>query len=128
MTFLGFNFKRDNDNTSRIRPSKDSLKSFKEEIDYICKTTYGNNVGTLIDRLNPVIRGTANYWRYGVSTGYELADMNHYIWNKTFKFLVRLHPNKGKRWIKNRYFPLYDEVRRDILVKAKNANIFYSKI
>lgn len=107
--FLGFHFKRDKDNTSRIRPSKDSLKSFKEEIDYICKTTCGNNVGTLIDRLNPVIRGTANYWRYGVSTGYELADMNHYIWNKTFKFLVRLHPNKGKRWIKNRYFPLYND-------------------
>lgn len=106
--FLGFNFRRDKDNISRVRPSKDSLKSFKEEVDYICKTTYGHNVSLLIDRLNPVIRGTANYWRYAVSTGYELATMDHHLWNKTFNFLKRLHSNKGKRWIKNRYYPLYD--------------------
>lgn len=107
--FLGFNFKYDKDNVARIRPAKISIQKFKQEIDYICKTTYGDNVGTLIDRLNPVIRGTANYWRYAVSTSYELADMDHYIWNKTFKFLKRLHPNKGKRWIKNRYFPPYND-------------------
>ena len=64
--FLGFNFKRDKDNVSRIRPSKDSKKQFKEEVDYIFKSSYGHNVGVLIRRLNPLIRGTANYWRYGI--------------------------------------------------------------
>ena len=37
------------------------------KIDDICKSCYGNNVGVLIRRLNPVIRGTANYWRHVVS-------------------------------------------------------------
>lgn len=124
--FLGFNFRRDKDNISRVRPSKDSLKSFKEEVDYICKTTYGHNVSLLIDRLNPVIRGTANYWRYAVSTGYELATMDHHLWNKTFNFLKRLHSNKGKRWIKNRYYPLYDDgVHRNnwVLTDPKSGKI-----
>lgn len=107
--FLGLNFKYDKDGTARIRPSKDSIQKFKQEIDYICKTSHGDNIGTLIDRMNHVIRGTANYWRYAVSTSYELANMDHYIWNKTFKFLRRLYPNKGEIWIKNRYFPPYND-------------------
>ena len=49
------NFKRDKDGVSRIRPSKDTIKKFKEKVDYICKSTYGDNVGTLIGRLNPLI-------------------------------------------------------------------------
>lgn len=107
--FLGFNFRRYPDNVSRIKPSKDSINKFKDEVRYICKTSYGNNVGNLIDRLQPLIVGTANYWRYAVSTGYELADMDKFLWNKIYKFLRRLHPNKSWKWIKNKYFPHYDD-------------------
>ena len=102
--FLGFNFKQDHDGVSRIRPSKDSLKKFKEKVDYIFKSSYGLNVGVLIRRLNPLIRGTANYWRYGISGIRELAKMDDYIWNKTYNFLKRLHNNKSWKWIKNKYF------------------------
>ena len=33
--------------------------------------------------------------------------MDHYIWLKTKKFLLRLHPNKNWKWIINKYFPQY---------------------
>ena len=33
--------------------------------------------------------------------------MDHYLWIVTFKFLQKLHNNKGKRWIKNKYYPSY---------------------
>ena len=105
--FLGMNFKRDKDGVSRIRPSKDTIKKFKEKVDYICKSTYGDNVGTLIGRLNPLIRGNANYWRYAVSNMDEMSKMDSYIWMKVFNFLKRLHNNKGMRWIKEKYFPLF---------------------
>ena len=107
--FLGFNFKQYKDGISRIRPSKDSLKKFKQEVDYIFKSSYGHNVGVLIHRLNPLIRGTANYWRYAIFGIKDLSKMDNYIWNKTFNFLNRLHPNKSWKWIKNKYFTSHSD-------------------
>ena len=106
LILLSDNFKQYKDGVSRIRPSKDSLKKFKQEVDYIFKSSYGHNVGVLIYRLNPLIRGTANYWRYAIFGIKDLSKMDNYIWNKTFNFLNRLHPNKSWNWIKNRYFTL----------------------
>ena len=36
-------------------------------------------------------------------------EMDYYIWNKLYKFLRKLHPNKGWKWIVKKYFPQYDE-------------------
>ena len=104
--FLGFNCRRYNDGVSRTKPSKDSIGRFVEKIKDIFKSCHGHNINTLIKRLNPVIRGTANYWRHVVSKEI-FSKLDHYLWNKSFRFLRRLHPNKGKRWIKDRYFPFY---------------------
>ena len=104
--FLGFNCRRYNDGVSRTKPSKDSIRRFVEKIKDIFKSCHGHNINTLIKRLNPVIRGTANYWRHVVSKEI-FSKLDHYLWNKSFRFLRRLHPNKGKRWIKDRYFPFY---------------------
>ena len=37
----------------------------------------------------------------------EMSKMDSYIWMKVFNFLKRLHNNKGMRWIKEKYFPLF---------------------
>ncbi|MBQ3298642.1 MAG: group II intron reverse transcriptase/maturase [Bacilli bacterium] len=104
--FLGFNCRRYKDRVSRIKPSKESIKKFKEKLDGIFKSTHGDNVDTLIFRLIPVIRGTALYWRHSVI--YDVfSDMDNYLWNKIYKFLRRMHPNKNWKWIKNRYFIYY---------------------
>ena len=111
--FLGFNFRQYKTKDGLLclnKPSKDSINKFKMKIDDICKSCYGNNVGVLIRRLNPVIRGTANYWRHVVSKKVFCA-MDDYIWNKIYKFLRRLHGNKGKKWIKQRYFPYFNNGR-----------------
>ena len=108
--FLGLEFKRHRTKygyKSLTKPSKDSIRKFKKEIDRRFKIMNGNNVDSLIDFINPMIRGTANYWRPFISSKI-FNKMDNYIWKKTYKFLRRLHPNKGWNWIKKRYFPLYD--------------------
>ena len=35
--------------------------------------------------------------------------MDAYIWTKTYKFLARLHNNKGKKWINKKYFPYFSD-------------------
>ena len=32
--------------------------------------------------------------------------MDNYIWTKTKKFLVHLHPHKSWKWIRAKYFPM----------------------
>lgn len=109
--FLGFNFRQYNTYKGLkclIKPSKDSIRNFKVKISEIIRWNYGNNVDELINSLNPLIIGTANYWKPVVSKKI-FSDMDYYIWNKIYKFLRRLHPNKGWKWIKRKYFPEFDD-------------------
>lgn len=78
------------------------------KVDEIVKNCYGSNVEVLINWLNPVIRGTANYWRHVVSKEVYYA-MDAYIFKKVYRFLCRMHNNKGKRWINKRYFPYFSD-------------------
>lgn len=106
--FLGFNCRRYKDRITRIKPSKESIKKFKDNIREIFKDAHGNNVDKLIFRLIPLIRGTANYWRYSVIHD-VFSDMDYYLWNKIYKFLRRMHPNKNWGWIKSRYFTYHED-------------------
>lgn len=104
--FLGFNIKRhktQNGSKLIIKPSKDSIKSFKGKISDNTKMLYGKNIKTLINTLNPIIIGTANYWSSVVSKEVYTA-MDNYVWTNVYRFLRRLHPKKSWNWIKDRYF------------------------
>ena len=102
--FLGFNVKIGNDNKCIIKPSKDSIKKAKAKIKDIFEYARGENVEYLIDRLNPIIDGIAEFWRTMVSSK-AFSSIDNYIWKKTWKFLKHLHHNKSSGWIVNKYFP-----------------------
>ena len=108
--FLGFNFRRYKNKDGFIhinKPSKDSIMNLKSKISEIFRTSHGHNVRVLISRLNPLIRGTANYWKPSVAKEI-FAKIDNFLWEKTMKFLKRLHNNKSLKVIVNKYFPLFD--------------------
>ncbi len=57
----------------------------------------------VIDALTPIIRGWANYHRSQMAT-HTFSRCDHHIWGALWRWAVRRHPAKGKRWIKQRYF------------------------
>jgi len=71
----------------------------------------------VITRLNPVIRGWAAYYRGGVSKEIFSA-LDHYMWRLTYRWALRTHPNKSKRWVMARYFDAFHPSRRDRWVFA----------
>ena len=89
-----------------IKPSKDSIKKFESKIYGKTKSLHGYSVDYLIDELNPIIQGTANFWKPWVSKKI-FGQMDHYIWEITFNFACRMHSNKSKDWIINKYYPFY---------------------
>lgn len=136
--FLGFETRqrhtKDGDKCF-IKPSKDSLKNARTKIAERFELMKGHNVGDLIDALNPLIIGIVNYWKPMVST-VAFEKMDNYIWIKVKKFLKHLHPQKGWKWIRRRYFPdpkpedkhqdrwiLTDPVSGRQLVKMRWTNI-----
>lgn len=124
--FLGFNFRRyqtSNGFTHSPRPSKNSIKEFKSKVAEICRQSYGQNVDSLIKRLNSLIIGTANYWKPSVAKRI-FSKMDSYIWTRISGFIKRLHPKKSMKWLKKTYFPIYNDgkhVDRWILTGSKEG-------
>lgn len=104
--FLGFNIRRYKTAQGEkllTKPSKDSIKKSIRKISDTVHQTHGHNVDVLIRKLNPIIQGTANYWRPEVSSK-AFADMDKHIVNVTYRFLRRTHRKKSNKWIRKRYF------------------------
>jgi RNA-directed DNA polymerase len=57
----------------------------------------------LIHKLNPKIRGWANYHRHVVSQR-TFARADHHIFSSLWRWARRRHPNKNARWCKQKYF------------------------
>ncbi|MEH7085526.1 group II intron reverse transcriptase/maturase [Neobacillus drentensis] len=86
-----------------VKPSNESIKKAKSDFRDIFKQLQGTNVDALIKKLNPVIIGKANVWKHVVSKEIY-STMDNYLWNKTYKFLKKLHPNKQYKWRNELYF------------------------
>ncbi|EDS7166427.1 group II intron reverse transcriptase/maturase [Salmonella enterica] len=86
-----------------IKPSRKNVKAFYKNV----KTTitkYGSQTqDLLITKLNPKIRGWANYHCHQVAKK-AFYRMDALIWRALWRWASRRHPMKGKRWVKERYF------------------------
>ncbi|MDJ0583242.1 MAG: group II intron maturase-specific domain-containing protein [Crocosphaera sp.] len=59
----------------------------------------------VIEQLNPKLRGFGNYYRHAISKD-TFRYINSETWKALWQWAKRRHPNKGKRWIANRYFKI----------------------
>jgi hypothetical protein len=54
-------------------------------------------------RLNPIIRGWANYYSTGVSKT-AFSTLDHLIWQRITRWCKRRHLNKSAQWVNSKYF------------------------
>ena len=87
----------------QITPSKASMKAVKAEIKDICKSSCNLSPRQLIKRLNPVLRGWANYHRH-VICAESFSQIDHYVWQRLYQWAKRRHARKSGRWIYRKYF------------------------
>jgi len=90
--------------TMLIKPSKNGVLSFLESVRKLIKKHPTITTAALIKMLNPRVRGWANYYRRVVSSA-VFAYVDHEIWKALWRWAIRRHPNKGRRWVKEKYFP-----------------------
>jgi RNA-directed DNA polymerase len=85
------------------RPSARNVKAFLEKVRAIIKGHQPATAGDLVVRLNPLIRGWANYHRHGASKR-TFESIDAHIYRVLWQWAKRRHPNKGARWVKEKYF------------------------
>jgi len=100
--FLGQNVRKYNGKLL-ITPSKKKVAAFLTKVRTIIKENRQATPGHLILQLNPIIRGWANYHRHVVSKD-TFNDVDHAIFEALWSWARRRHPNKGKKWVKDKYF------------------------
>jgi RNA-directed DNA polymerase len=100
--FLGWNIRKYNGKLL-MKPSKANVKAHLKKIREISKANATAKQADLIRLLNPVLRGWANYHSHVVAKE-TFARVDTYVWSMLWRWAVRRHPNKGARWVKDKYF------------------------
>lgn len=116
--FLGFNIRQfpANDGTSArkpngktlgfqtiIQPSKKAVQRHYKAISDIIDSYKAAPQKVLIQKLNPIIQGWANYYSGACSTD-VFRDLNHKIYIKLTSWARYRHPNKGAKWVVEKYW------------------------
>ena len=100
--FLGWNIRKYG-GTLLIMPSTKNVKAFRKNIRTIVKGLGTTKQENVITKLNPIIRGWANYHRNQVAKK-TFSRVDHHIWQQLWRWARRRHPKKSLSWIKDRYF------------------------
>lgn len=101
--FLGWNVRK-YDGTLLIKPSKDSYKSVMGKIRETVKANKTSTQESLVMKLNPIVRGWAEYHRVAVSSE-MFAKADNEVFTLLWRWAKRRHPKKSPIWIKEKYFP-----------------------
>jgi len=104
--FLGFNHRHYNGKLL-IKPAKKKVLAFCKRIGEEIKAMNGAKQEDLITKLNPILRGFANYYK-GVVSKETFSYIKSRVWQYLWCWANRRHPNKSKTWIKTNYFKTVD--------------------
>ena len=117
--FLGFNIRHYRaPKTARsgykllIKPSKESVRKLKERLREEWMKLKGCNTIALLKKLNPILRGWANYFRIGVSKE-TFGALDRWMFQRCVRYVKFSHPKKSWRWCCSKYWGKFNPRRDD---------------
>ncbi len=100
--FLGWNFRKYS-GKMLIKPSKKNEQSNYCKVKEVISSNKTVRQYDLIDLLNPILRGWANYHSLVVAK-MAFNRMDHLIHRAIWRWAKRRHPNKRVDWVRKKYF------------------------
>src|SRR5215470_15960625 len=122
--FLGFHIRRYRNGKLLIKPSTAAISRIRERLRRTFHEMRGASTAALIWKLNPIISGWAAYYRTVVSSE-VFSALDDYVWKLAYKWAIRRHRNKPKRWVAARYFGRFHPHRADRWVFADRDSGHY---
>ena len=117
--FLGFNIRHyPAPHTSQtgwkllIKPSKESVQELRKKLKTLWMKAQGTSVQSVLQKLNPVIRGWANDFRTGVAKEI-FQEFDRWMFIRANRYTKRMHPNKSRPWRRRNYWGRFHLDRLD---------------
>jgi RNA-directed DNA polymerase len=107
--FLGFHIRQYPDSTTKtgwkvlIKPSKESVQHIRDQIRQTWLDYQSCPVDLVIDKLNPIIRGVANYYRTVVAS-HIFRALDRWMFVRASRYAKRMHPKHNQSWRYHRYW------------------------
>jgi len=108
----------------RVEPTKEKRKLHYREISDTIWKLKSATPAELIKILQPKITGWANYYKT-VHSSEAFGKLNTLLWQRLYQWARRRHPNKGKRWVANKYFGTVDG-RKWTFAEIKDGKVIKS--
>ncbi|KND59655.1 Retron-type RNA-directed DNA polymerase [Candidatus Burkholderia verschuerenii] len=100
--FLGWHFRKYSGKLL-IKPSKKNAQAFYRKVAEAISNNKTVRQEELIDLLNPMLRGWAQY-HSPVVAKQAYSRMEYLIFRRLWRWSKRRHPNKGVEWVRKKYF------------------------
>ena len=134
LDFLGFNFRHyctpgltKTGWKLLTKPSRKSIRSIKSKLSQEWKTLQGRPIKEVVIRLNPIIRGWANYFRIGVASR-VFTWLDSWMYRRQRQYVRKQHPNKSPLWWADKYWGRLNPYRHDYWVFGdKDENSYLLK-
>ena len=107
--FLGFTIRHYRSQNTRtgwkllITPSKASVQKLKDKLRKTWYSSKGESITTTVWKLNPVIRGWANYYRVAVSSR-TFSKLDNWMFRREIRYVNHKHAEKSNDWKRSRYW------------------------
>jgi len=127
VNFLGFNlrnFNRSDGPHFIIQPSKEAIKWHLAHVKEILSWNKQATHAEIIDRLNPILRGWAEYYKYS-NAKKVFQYIDYRVFGMLWRWCRRRHEREGKglRWIRQKYFKR-DRRRRWVFADTEEHQLF----
>lgn len=114
--FLGWNF-RSYDGKLLIKPSIKNRQAFRSKVKTVVNANKTAKQESLIQLLNPMLRGWAQYHRPVVAKA-AFSRMEHLLYWKLWKWATRRHPRKSAEWVMRRYWHVTDRKKAKVFAAS----------
>lgn len=124
--FLGFSIRRYR-GKCLIKPQKEKVLNFLVEIRKWLNKHKQASAENVIRHLNPILIGWSNNYKHVVSKQ-VLSYVSSQIWRMLWKWCLRRHPEKGKDWMRRKYFCSHKNVSWTFHARFENASFYLFQI
>jgi RNA-directed DNA polymerase len=105
--FLGMRIQRHQQRGSKRRfvytyPSRAALMAVKAKVRSITRKSTNQSLSVLLHRLNPVLRGWANYHRHGAASK-TFSYLSAFTWRRVWCWLCHKYRKTGRRQLQRRH-------------------------
>ncbi|WP_193199784.1 group II intron maturase-specific domain-containing protein [Nostoc sp. MG11] len=88
------------------------MQNIRDKLRQEWQKIIGHSANAVIEKLNPIIRGQANYFRIGVSSE-TFTKLDKWMFHREYRYAQRTHPTKNWNWCQKKYWGRLDLERQD---------------